>query len=310
MPIMNTTISGSGGGGGSGRTLEYEVVGGVLTHSTTASTIIDLTGVTEIRKNYMLAYAYENNTAVSGTADLSSVKYIGGYGCYYMFYGATNITYGDLSSVENVGNTGYSCNSMFVNSGLVTLDLRKLIATNATYVFGTVASGCSYLTTVRLDSLRELWGQNSFNSAFENCTALQVLRFPALKAAGSKKNYLDNMLAGVTGCVVHFPSNMQSVIGSWSSVANGFGGTNTTVLWDLPATVILTGANSTNYERNPQYDTATALAWRVENPDYATNVTVDWTPYYTSGTTDPAVSDTIYSDSACTVAVTTIDSIA
>jgi hypothetical protein len=44
------------------------------------------------------------------------------------------------------------------------------------------------------------------------------------------------MLPGVTGCTVHFPSNLQSVIGSWADVTEGFGGTNTTVLFDLPAT--------------------------------------------------------------------------
>ena len=44
------------------------------------------------------------------------------------------------------------------------------------------------------------------------------------------------MLRGVTGCTVHFPSNLEAVIGSWSDVTNGFGGTNTTVLFDLPAT--------------------------------------------------------------------------
>ena len=44
------------------------------------------------------------------------------------------------------------------------------------------------------------------------------------------------MLSGVTGCTVHFPSNLESVIGSWSDVTDGFDGTNTTVLFDLPAT--------------------------------------------------------------------------
>jgi hypothetical protein len=44
------------------------------------------------------------------------------------------------------------------------------------------------------------------------------------------------MLQGVTGCTVHFPSNLQSVIGSWSDVTARFGGTNTTVLFDLTAT--------------------------------------------------------------------------
>ena len=44
------------------------------------------------------------------------------------------------------------------------------------------------------------------------------------------------MLQSVTGCIVHFSSNLQSVIGSWADVTAGFGGTNTTVLFDLTAT--------------------------------------------------------------------------
>ena len=61
------------------------------------------------------------------------------------------------------------------------------------------------------------------------------------------------MLQGVSGCTVHFPSNLQSVIGSWSDVTNGFGGTNTTVLFDLPSTgpailtVKISGSSTPDY---------------------------------------------------------------
>ena len=61
---------------------------------------------------------------------------------------------------------------------------------------------------------------------------------------------------------------------------------------------------------NPKYDTASALAWRVKDTGSASNPTIVWTPYYTSGTTDPTVGASIYSDDACTTEVTTISSIA
>lgn len=70
-------------------------------------------------------------------------------------------------------------------------------------------------------------------------TSLQSVSFPALKSTSFYSGLTDfgyNMLQGVTGCTVHFPSNLQNVIGSWTSVQNGFGGTNTVVLFDLPAT--------------------------------------------------------------------------
>lgn len=43
----------------------------------------------------------------------------------------------------------------------------------------------------------------------------------------------NNVLSGVRSCTVHFPAAIQSTIGNWTSVQNGFGGTNTTVLFDL-----------------------------------------------------------------------------
>jgi len=84
--------------------------------------------------------------------------------------------------------------------------------------------------------------KSSFSSVltlmFKNCTSLTTLSFGALRSNsfGSNTSQFNNMLSGCTGVTVHFPSNLQSVIGSWSSVISGFGGINTTVLFDLPAT--------------------------------------------------------------------------
>ena len=224
-----------------------------------------------------------------------------------MFDTCPNITSVDLSALEIVGAIS-GANNMFYNcAGIISADLSHLTFltfNNGCYgMFG----NCSSLANVDLSSLAIVDKQVALSVAFRN-TALTTLSFPALRANGfgSLTNQFTNMLQGVDGCTVHFPSNLQSVIGSWADVTAGFGGTNITVSFDLPATATLTGADTISYVRNPKEDTATALAWRVmEN-----GTTIDWTPYYTSGLTDPAVSDTIYSDSACTVAVTTISSIA
>ena len=68
-------------------------------------------------------------------------------------------------------------------------------------------------------------------------TKISSISFPALTPDSfSHSDYttFNYMLQGVTGCTVHFPANVQSVIGNWSSVTGGFSGTNTTVLFDLP----------------------------------------------------------------------------
>lgn len=102
--------------------------------------------------------------------------------------------------------------------------------------FSNAFRGCTNLSQVDFSSLSTI-SPRGFEQTFVNCTNLSSISFPLLRANfGSYTNCFNEMLYGVTGCTVHFPSNLQSVIGSWSDVQNGFGGTNTTVLFDLPET--------------------------------------------------------------------------
>lgn len=125
------------------------------------------------------------------------------------------------------------------NTTLKKVDLSNCIAMCIPRAF----TGFTALEEIKLTNLSDLsvsnalGGTASRGGAFAN-TAIQTLSFPALKSTsfGTNTNQFNYMLKGVTGCTVHFPSNLQSVIGSWSSVTSGFGGTNTTVLFDLPAT--------------------------------------------------------------------------
>ena len=89
-------------------------------------------------------------------------------------------------------------------------------------------SGCTSLTSVDLSSLTTVNENSPFQNMFYGCTSLAALSFPSLKAVYNG-NIFINMLQGVTGCTVHFPSNL-------SSYNFNCGGTNTTVLYDLPAT--------------------------------------------------------------------------
>ena len=89
-------------------------------------------------------------------------------------------------------------------------------------------------TTASFPKLNNIKASNAFQYAFYG-TRLTTLSFPALTSDSFTgfTNQFNNMLYGVNGCTVHFPSSIQSTIGSWSDVTNGFGGTNTTVLFDL-----------------------------------------------------------------------------
>ena len=276
MPIINQIVKGSGGSAPAHyieKTVDAngQLVGG--------NTFIDLTNTNKIG-NYQLAYAYYGNANLT-SIDFLDVTELGDSALAYCFYNCTGI----------IGNI-----------------VVEKITTASTVAFGYAFYGCTGISSVVFKALNLIAAATIFNRCFQSCTNLTSLSFPALNSTsfGSITNQFNNMLMGVTGCTVHFPSNLQSVIGSWASVTSGFGGTNTTVLFDLPATYTLTGADSVTYTRNPKYDTATALAWKV-----GAYGTTNFTPaYYTSGTTDPVVSDTIYSDAACTTAVTTISAIA
>lgn len=273
MPIMNTVIAG-GGSPTPAHYIEFPVdANGELAQPTT-------------------------------TSALGSIKIVGNYALQGVFAYNRNITSIDLSSVEIIKTNG--CSSMFGTavSALVSANFESVVYCGDNGL-GDFARSSSQFTTFIISSLKTV-GSNGFSNAFRSASVTS-LSFPALKNVAS--NSFNLMIQLVSNCTIHFPANMQTTVEALTGYPN-FGGTNTSVLFDLPATVILTGANSQAYERNPKYDTATSLAWRVQDTGTEPNLVIDWTPFYTSGTTDPAVNDTIYSDSACTTAVTTISSIA
>lgn len=71
----------------------------------------------------------------------------------------------------------------------------------------------------------------SFYNCFSGCTNLRELSFPNLTNALS--NSFTGMLNRCTDVNVHFPASMESTMSSWADVTSGFGGTRTTVLFDL-----------------------------------------------------------------------------
>lgn len=173
--------------------------------------------------------------------DLRNLEAIDGYfSCSYMFFYQKKLTTINFSKLKTIGVRGsYCCNHMFNScTNLETIDLSALEKITNDHSCCYMFSNCSKLANVDLSSLEEISGDCCLNCAFNNCTSLTTLSFPALKSSGINVNrgQFGAMLNGVTGCTVHFPSNLQAVIGSWGDVANGFGGINTTVLFDLPAT--------------------------------------------------------------------------
>lgn len=234
---------------------------GNLVHSRTTSRLVQLSGFTGLTQ-YVLAFAYYSNTNITGTATFSDLTSISGVyaclstfqnssitgfsapnltsinannACEKMFSGST-ITTADLSAVVSIGfyNT---CQDMFSNSALSSIDFSSLESISGTNTFNNAFRSCLYLTSISFPKLDSITASDAFYQAFKS-SGITTISFPALKSTsfGSRTDQFRNMLSGVTGCTVHFPSNLQAVIGSWADVTAGFGGTNTTILYDLPQT--------------------------------------------------------------------------
>lgn len=228
----------------------------IFSGNSNVSGTADFSKVTSIG-NYGMAYAFYN-TRISGTLDLSSLTTIGYNGLVKAFTGANitgvnlsslttvsssalnstfannNITGAlDLSSITSIGDTGMS-ECFAGNSGITSVDLSSLQSIYRNGLRGTFLG--TQITSITFDSLVniESSGMESFGGGM---TSLQSLYFPAITSSTVQDYSFEMMLDRENnGVTVHFPFNMQSIMKNWGSVSSGFGGMNTVILFDLPAT--------------------------------------------------------------------------
>lgn len=202
--------------------------------------------------SYITSVSFPELVTISGNASLSNA-----------FASATYLTSVSFPKLTTVGNgCAQLCFSNCTNQDFYTISFPELTSVGNNG-FTSIFSGCSYLESVSFPKLTSI-GSYGFSNAFKMCynlesieftklnsldamslqecfhtaTGLASIRFPALTSTSfsTYTNAFNRMLYGVSGCTVHFPSNLQSVIGSWSDVTSGFGGTNISILYDLTAT--------------------------------------------------------------------------
>lgn len=163
---------------------------------------------------------------------LSDIKM---WGLYYAF-ADTSIKTVDLSGIK-VLTVHEALSGMFnYCRQLESVDLSNLTEiSGGVRIMSSCFSG-SGLKTMTFPKLRIITGSGALSGAFSN-SLIETISFPALVPSGlTTTNVFSGMLGSCSGVTVHFPSNIESVISSWTDVQNGFGGTNTTILYDLPAT--------------------------------------------------------------------------
>lgn len=235
MPIFNQVVSG-GGGSAPAHYIEKPVnANGKLVNG---STMIDLTGVTDVNA-FVLYYAYYKNTNITGTVSFGDVTTISGQmACQNMCEGCTGITGVVFDKLVTISGSSALQSAFYGCTGITNIDASKIESITNASSFNSTFRNCTGITSVVFDSLKTITGTQCLVLSFAGCTHMTSLSFPALTSTsfGSNTNQFGNMLLGVTGCTVHFPSNLQSVLDSWTAVTSGFGGTNTTVSFDLPAT--------------------------------------------------------------------------
>ena len=187
--------------------------------------------------NYLGRKVLEDGTLILPSEDFtfslpSNITKINDYALKYACYGPNHLVTVNLSNITSINNCGldhafYDCDKL---TSVDLSNLRSVTNYGLTYAF----AFCTTLTSVDFPNLRKV-GQNGLNYAFRRAQNLTSLSFPKLfNHSFIDKGPFFQMLFEVTGCTVHFPSNLESVIGDWADVTDGFGGTNTTVLFDLP----------------------------------------------------------------------------
>lgn len=215
-------------------------------YNSTITEKIEFPSLTSLQyyNSYYFDYAFNS---LKGNVDFSHLQSVAAnYAFYYAFYGMEGSV--DFSALKTVTGTGAFQYAFY---GVWNSQSQTYISPTIVGLFNTLESvtagsafryGFEYnknLTTITFSALSVISATNIFQNAFYYCTNLTSISFPALTSnsfGSSYTNQFNNMLTGVSGCTVHFPSNLQSVIGSWADVQAGFGGTNTTVLFDLTAT--------------------------------------------------------------------------
>ena len=212
-----------------GRVLEY-----ALGYSS-GLTAVDMSSLTAVTGSYALRNAFYNCTNLA-TVDLGSLTTVTGRDAFTAaFLNCSSLTSVDLGSLTTVSGLNALHQAFNGCSSLASVSIGSLASATGGSSLGMTFSGCTSLTSLTFTSLANITGSAALSQAFYGCTSLTSLSFPALTASSfgsSYTNQFNDMLSGVTGCTVHFPAAAQAKIETLIGYPN-FGGTNTTVLFDL-----------------------------------------------------------------------------
>ena len=203
--------------------------------SCTKLTSVDLSNLTTILGTYALYFAFAYCSSLS-SINLSSLKTISSSrGLCYTFRNCTSLTSVSLPQLSTVSGSEGVASCFYGCTKLSSVSLPSLLEVTGSDGLTGLLEGCSLITTVNFPLLQRISGSQCLRACFKDCTSLEAVSFPSLNvnSFGSYTNQFTNMLQGCSNVTVHFPSILKSTLRNWDDVKTGFGGTNTTVLFDI-----------------------------------------------------------------------------
>ena len=202
-------------------------------------TSVSFPALTTIVGSSAMKSAFQGSGLTS--VDLSALTTIsGGYAMSYTFNNCTGLTSISFPALTTISGT------CAMEQAFSYLKLTSISFPALTTISGSDAMQYAFYSATKLESLdfpslTTITGSYAMERAF-SYSNLKSLSFPALKSNsfGSTKSQFSSMFSGVSGCTVHFPSNLDPQSGSTAiSSLSGypdFGGTNIVLAFDLPAT--------------------------------------------------------------------------
>ena len=277
--------------------------------------------------SYGLYYAFYNYTPLTSISFPALTTISGSYGLYSAFEGCTSLTSISFPALTTISSPRGLYTAFKGCTSLTSISFPALTELLGQYALFNTFSNCTSLVTVSFPVLSNISStgalSKAFNEAFSGCTSLTSIYFNALTTTsfGTKKDQFDNMLTGCKNVTVHFPFDLESTMSSWSSVTNGFGGTNTTVLFDLGGcitTFVLTPSTGSTIVVNSVELTGTTVGlaknstanYEIYNSSYGLYASTYNVPDSDSSTVSIDITQNIYNTISLNVGVSNLNVIA
>lgn len=260
MAIINQVVS---GGGGSAPATKYGInidgwIGDILAGVPRTDQAVGTLNMPTLTSISGWAEKFKRSSGLVGIQNLSGVTNIDERGAHTTF-SQTGITGLNLSSLVDINAEGMA-NVCYLTSTLVSVDLSSVNLIDSAGLYSAFeGTGLTTLSIpVRVMACSKWDGNfNHFYKMCSNCSSLQTLSFPNLTPSSFTdiltyyeesfgeppelywgiNDCMGSMVNGCSGVTVHFTQSLGSQLSdeghSVSELQQLFGGTNTTVLFDL-----------------------------------------------------------------------------